>query len=123
MKIARYLSIAIISSLFLWGCVPAIIGSAAYSDAKIKKARQEFASNFQDTNMERESKGLEPLDWCTEAYRFDKTYAKKDQNCKKRILAYEAGDNSALGKSMTQEEINVIPEPDKKVEPKNKYNK
>jgi len=65
-------------------------------------------------------KGLEPLDWCTEAYRFDKGFAKRDKVCRKRIAAYEAGDTSAIGKPMLSSEVDSLPEPPKK-KPGNKY--
>jgi len=64
--------------------------------SKSKGQQQEFMSQLQRTNMEREQRGLRPLDWCSEAYRFDKGWAMKDVSCAKRIEAYEAGDGTAL---------------------------
>lgn len=82
--------------LMLNGCAAALVGGAFYKGSKTKGQRQEFTSQFQKTNMERESKGLKPLDWCSEAFKFEEKFAKKDPNCAKRIKAYKAGDTSAL---------------------------
>jgi len=100
------------------GCVPAIIVGAAYHGAKSKESEQQFNSSFNQTNADRESKGLTPLDWCTEAYRWNKSYARKDKNCKKRTYAYEKGDSTAIGNTMTQEQIDALPEPPKRTSSK-----
>jgi len=96
-----------------YGCVPAMIGAGAYHSAKTKEARQTFQSNFAKTNAEREAQKLPPLDWCGEAYHFDRKYAMTDRNCKKRVVAYEKGNNDALGKPMLQSDIDALPEPPK----------
>lgn len=82
--------------LFLQDCVPALIGSVAYKSSKTKGQRQEFMSQFQKTNMEREKMGLKPLDWCSEVYKFDEGWANNDKECAKRIAAYKKGDLKAL---------------------------
>ena len=53
-------------------------------------------TQLQRTNTDRESKGLPPLDWCSEAYHFDKGWAMEDSQCAMRIKAYEGGDAHAL---------------------------
>ena len=73
------------------------IGGGVYSSAKSKEQKQEFISNFNHNNMEREKAGLLPLDLCTEKYNFDKGWAEEDPQCASRIRAYEAGDKGALG--------------------------
>jgi len=78
------------------GCVPVLIGGAIYAGAKKHDARQEFLANFHATNTEREKNGLEPLDLCSEQYRFDRSWAMKDPECRERIRAYEKGDKTAL---------------------------
>ncbi len=78
-------------------CAAALVGGAFYKSSKTKGQRQEFMAQFQKNNMERETKGLQPLDWCSEAYRFDRKYANNDKNCAKRIKSYEAGGKSSLG--------------------------
>jgi hypothetical protein len=39
---------------------------------------------------------LKPLDWCSEAYKFDKGWATENVECGQRVAAYEAGEKSAL---------------------------
>lgn len=77
-------------------CAPALIISGAYKSAKTKEQRQDFMTQFQKTNTERETKGLKPLDWCSEAYKFDEGWANNDKNCAKKIKAYKNGDKTAL---------------------------
>lgn len=96
----RLLVLAIALPL-LSSCVAALVGGGIYKSSKTKGQRQEFISQFQKTNMEREEKGLKPLDWCSEAYRFDEAYANNDKECAKRINAYKKGDTTALD-SMSQ---------------------
>lgn len=86
----------VVATLLLNGCAAALVGGAFYKGSKTKGQRQEFMTQLQKTNMEREYKGLKPLDWCSEAYRFDKGYADNDADCSKRIKAYEKGDKTAL---------------------------
>ncbi|MDO8462238.1 MAG: hypothetical protein Q7S98_05200 [Deltaproteobacteria bacterium] len=79
-----------------YGCIPVLIGGAFYKGSKTKGQRQEFTTQFQKTNMEREEKHLKPLDWCSEAYKFDSKWASKDKACAKRIKAYQSGDLEAI---------------------------
>lgn len=65
-------------AMFVSGCIPTIIGAAAYSSSKNKKTRQEFVNNFNQTNIEREKAGLKPLDYCDEALKFDAKWAMKN---------------------------------------------
>ena len=109
----RYFIIALMAVFFWYGCVPTIIGASVYHSAKTKEARQDFQSQFEKTNSDRELKKLPPLDWCSEAYHFDRKYAMTDRNCKKRVIAYENGDSSALGKPMLQSDVDNLPEPTK----------
>ena len=95
-------------SVFLTsGCVPVLIGSAFYHDAKKDQTRESFMAEFRKTNVEREKNGLEPLDLCTEKYHFDQHWAKKDPTCRDRIKRYEQGDQSALGTPRTAEAASV----------------
>lgn len=70
-------------------CVPTLIGAVAYSGVKSDQEKQRFMDSLRQTNLDRESKGLKPLDWCDEAYRFDRSWAMKDKECKKRKTAEE----------------------------------
>jgi hypothetical protein len=77
-------------------CAAALVGGMFYKSSKSKEAKQKFMTNFQQTNLEREKAGLEPLDLCTEKYYFDEGWAKDDPDCKARVERYEAGDTKAL---------------------------
>lgn len=63
------------------GCAPVLVGGLIYKGTKTKKARQEFTSHFQKNNTDREVKGLKPLDWCDEVYKFDPKWAAKQSQC------------------------------------------
>lgn len=87
-------------AFMLSGCVPALIVGGVYHSSKTKGQRQEFQAAFQEQNLSREKAGLPLLDWCSEAYHFDKKYAMTDANCKARVKAYEKGDQTALSGSV-----------------------
>lgn len=93
-------------------CIPTIIGAAVYKSSKTREAKEEFIGHFNQTNMEREKAGLQPLDLCTEKYNYDKKWADDDPTCKERIEKYEAGDKTALGQPQLAEK-----EPDTKPQP------
>lgn len=86
----------VIAPFLVSGCLPVLVGGLIYKSSKSSGQKQEFMSQLQRTNADRESKGLKPLDWCSEAYRFDKGWAWEDPNCKARIQRYEKGETSAL---------------------------
>jgi hypothetical protein len=89
-------STIVLALLLSTGCIPVIAGALIVKSSKSKGQKQEFMSQLQHTNMQREEKGLQPLDWCSEAYRFDKGWAMNDSGCATRVAAYEGGDNAAL---------------------------
>ncbi len=82
--------------LALTGCLPVLVGGLMYKSSKSKEQKQLFMAEFRTTNADRESKGLSPLDWCEEAYRFDKGWAYEDAACKARIIALESGKTTKL---------------------------
>lgn len=82
--------------LSLSGCLPVLVGGLMYKSSKSKEQKQLFMAEFRTTNADRESKGLAPLDWCEEAYRFDKGWAYEDAACKPRIIALESGKTTKL---------------------------
>lgn len=92
----RLRTLLLVPTLWLSGCVPVLVGGLIYKSSKSSGQKQEFMSQLQKTNADRESKGLKPLDWCSEAYRFDKGWAYEDPNCRQRIKRYEKGDATAL---------------------------
>jgi hypothetical protein len=88
--------LVILLALSSANCIPVIAGALIVKSSKSKGQKQEFMSQLQRTNMDREAKGLTPLDWCSEAYRFDKGWAQEDAGCRTRVVAYEKGDTHAL---------------------------
>ena len=106
--------LALALALFLTtSCVPVIAGALIVKSSKTRGQKQEFMSQLQHTNMQREEKGLRPLDWCSEAYRFDKSWAMNDSACERRVTAYEAGDTAALdGPSLPSMRTDSIAAPD-----------
>ena len=83
-------------SLGLIGCVPVLIGGLIYKSTKTDEEKNTFMTNFQRNNTEREKAHLAPLDWCSEAYKFDKGWATENAECAARVKQYEAGNASAL---------------------------
>lgn len=81
---------------FLGGCIPIIASALILSSDRSKAEHREFMSRLQETNTARESAGLEALDWCVEAYRFDRGWAMDNEDCRVRILDYEDGETDVL---------------------------
>ena len=80
----------------LSGCAAALVGGLIYKSTKSNEEKANFVTNLQKTNVEREKAHLKPLDWCSEAYKFDKGWAVENAECNQRVTAYEAGDKTAL---------------------------
>jgi len=83
-------------SFVLGGCVPVLVGGMFYKSVKTNEEKANFTTNLQKTNTEREKAKLKPLDWCSEAYKFDKDWAKENTECAERVARYEAGEKLAL---------------------------
>lgn len=83
-------------SVSLCGCAAALVGGLIYKSTKSNEEKAAFVTNLQKTNLEREKARLKPLDWCSEAYKFDKGWAVENAECNQRVTAYEAGDKTAL---------------------------
>ena len=90
------LTAIILFATSLGGCAAALVGGAFYHSAQTNSQRTDFTTNFQKQNVEREKARLKPLDWCSEAYKFDKGWAMENPECAGKIRNYEAGDKSAL---------------------------
>jgi len=93
---ARARLLLVLLGLTSWGCLPIIAGALIVKSSATNGQKQDFMNQLERTNADRESKGLKPLDWCSEAYRFDRGWAMQDTGCAERIKAYEAGDLHAL---------------------------
>lgn len=98
------------------GCIPTIIGAAVYKSSKTRQSKERFIEQFNETNVQRESAGLPPLDLCTEKYSFDKKWADNDPACAARIERYESGDETALGHPKLEIDEEAASEPLKEVE-------
>lgn len=65
----------------LSSCVLGGMYGYASGERKERIAYQEFVSHFQNMNSVRESKKLNKLDWCTELFRYNNEFVKRDPNC------------------------------------------
>jgi hypothetical protein len=83
-------------SATLGGCAAVLVGGLIYKSTKSNEEKASFVTSLQKTNLEREKAHLKPLDWCSEAYKFDKGWATENVECGQRVAAYEAGDKTAL---------------------------
>lgn len=88
--------IVVVAALFTGGCVPVLVGGLIYKSVKTNEEKAAFTLQMQKTNVEREKAGLPPLDWCSEAYKFDKGWATENAQCAERVARYEKGDKTAL---------------------------
>jgi hypothetical protein len=95
-RIASRLIILTFVGLSLAGCAAALVGGLIYKSTKSNEEKANFVTNLQKTNVEREKAHLKALDWCSEAYKFDKGWAVENPECNQRVAAYEAGDKTAL---------------------------
>lgn len=66
-------------------CVPAAIIAGAMATSSSKKSKQQWTAELQKVNLEREKAGLKQLDWCEEAFKFKKSWALKDRDCKEKL--------------------------------------
>jgi len=78
------------------GCAAVLVGGLMYDHAASREDKAKFTQNFQQQNLEREKAGLTKLDWCSEVYKFSKSWAKEQPGCTERITRYEGGDHTAL---------------------------
>jgi hypothetical protein len=92
----RRVTLAAALLLVTTGCAAVVAGGLIMKSSKTKGQKQEFMNRLQQTNLEREKAGLKPLDWCSEAYKFDQNWAASDPECAARIARYRKGDLMAL---------------------------
>lgn len=83
-------------AMSLSGCAAVLVGGLMYDHTKSREDKAKFTENFQKQNLEREKAGLAKLDWCSEVYKFSKSWANEQPGCAERIRKFEAGDTSAL---------------------------
>lgn len=95
MRIFTAISLAVLS-FGLSGCAAVLVGGLIYKSVKSNEEKALFTTNLQKTNLEREKARLKPLDWCSEAYKFDKGWAVESAECAARVKAFDGGDSTAL---------------------------
>jgi len=78
------------------GCAAVVAGGIFYDHARSREDKRQFTENFNKQNLEREKNGLAKLDWCSEVYKFSKSWATEQPGCAERIRKYEAGEADAL---------------------------
>lgn len=84
------------------GCIPVMVGAIAYSSAKTGEQRREFNRDFHTNNTLREQAGLEPLDICTEKYKFDKYWARQDPECTEKVKEFDKDEKTYTSKEAEQ---------------------
>jgi hypothetical protein len=88
---------ACISMAFaLSGCAAVLVGGLMYDHTRSREDKRQFTEKYNQQNLEREKAGLAKLDWCSEVYKFSKSWAGEQPGCGDRIKRYEAGDQGAL---------------------------
>ena len=95
-RMAVRVGLTALAASFLSGCAAVLVGGLIYKSVKTNEEKAAFTTNLQKTNTDREKAGLAPLDWCSEAYKFDKGWAVDNEACAVRVKKYEAGDKTAL---------------------------
>lgn len=71
----------LLSFLLLQGCIPALIIGGVMASNASKKSKSQWDSEFNKNNTEREKHHLKALDWCTEAYKVNKSWAFNNPKC------------------------------------------
>ncbi len=80
----------------LSGCAAVVAGGIFYDHARSREDKRQFTETYNKQNIEREKAGLAKLDWCSEVYKFSKSWANEQAGCAERIRKYETGDHEAL---------------------------
>lgn len=78
------------------GCAAVLVGGLMYDHTASREDKRKFTESFAARNLEREKAGLQPLDWCSEVYKYSKSWANEQPGCAERIKRYQAGDTTAL---------------------------
>lgn len=93
MRLLIVLSVILVT---LNGCAAVLVGGLMYDHTASREDKRKFTENFNAQNLEREKSGLPKLDWCSEVYKYSKSWAKEQPGCAERITRYEGGDHTAL---------------------------
>ncbi len=90
------LAVLLIAVVCSSGCAAVLVGGLIAHSSSTKGQKKDFVDAYHTNNTEREKAGLAPLDFCSEAFRFDPGWAASLPECKGRIKRYMAGDSTAL---------------------------
>jgi hypothetical protein len=101
-KAVGYL-ILLVFTLSSLGCIPVAVGGLILKSSKTKAQQQQFLTELQKTNYEREKAGLAPLDICIAKYQFDEGWANNDEGCRKKIAAYKRGEIDECGRPIKKQ--------------------
>ncbi len=96
MRIIRVAVTLLCVGLSASGCAAVAVGALMYDHTKSRDDKRQFTESFSKQNLEREKAGLAKLDWCSEVYKFSKSWATEQPGCSERIRRYEAGERDAL---------------------------
>lgn len=96
MKIVIRIAAAVTVCLAVSGCAAVLVGGLMYDHVASRDDKRKFTENFNKENLEREKAGLQKLDWCSEVYKFSKSWANEQPGCAERIKRFDAGDTTAL---------------------------
>jgi hypothetical protein len=78
------------------GCAPVIVSKVITDDARAA-TRDQFILRYRAMNKARLDQGLDTLDFCSEAYWFDRVWTKGySHDCTARAWRWERGDSTAL---------------------------
>jgi len=67
-----------------------------YDHTRNREEKKQFTEDFRKQNLEREKAGLAKLDWCSEVYKYSRSWAMEQLGCAELIRKHEAGDTGAL---------------------------
>jgi hypothetical protein len=93
--IARVAAVAAASTM-VSGCAAVLVGGLIYDHTRSREEKKQFTEDFRKQNLEREKAGLAKLDWCSEVYKYSRSWAMDQAGCAQRIQKYEGGDANAL---------------------------
>jgi hypothetical protein len=93
--IAKLAALAL-ALVVLNGCAAVLVGGLIYDHTRSREEKKQFTEDFRKENLEREKAGLAKLDWCSEVYKYSRSWAMEQTGCAERIRRYEAGDKEAL---------------------------
>lgn len=96
----RLILLTCLTGILVSACIGVPVNAYRYATSGDRRAKQHFIEKFNRADFDRQKNGMEPLDFCTEQYYFDKDWARNNPNCASRVVDYESGNTRALGTSI-----------------------